>query len=105
MREPWVLPYALIAALVAVFYWRFFHDLPEITRTYFILAVSLFMVGALLLESMVGFLAESSRWRSWKIIVTLSELLENGGILVFIYALTAHLRSRVTTFRIRFSTN
>ena len=101
-RYPWVIPYSLLTAILAVVYWRFFFKLPERTRLYLALAACLYLGGAVVMESFSGFLAESGRWRSWKIIVTLEELLENLGLVVFIYTLISYAGNRLSSFRIRF---
>ena len=101
-RYPWVIPYLLLAALLAVVYWQFFFKLPERTRLYLALAACLYLGGAVVMESFSGFLAESGRWRSWKIIVTLEELLENLGLVIFIYTLISYAGNRLSSFRIRF---
>jgi hypothetical protein len=86
------IPFLLV---IAVAYWGFLRHLPRDSRLLFLVAGGLYVLGALGMDMVTGyFLTREAVPRLAKpILITVEELLENVGIVVFIYALLAHIRS------------
>lgn len=99
-RYAWVVIAIPLLVLFLVAYLRFLRDLPRTTRFLFILAGATFVAGAVGMEMASGYVV-SARPGSWQaiygILVTFEELLENIGIIIFIYALLAHLSQRLNS--------
>jgi len=90
---PWIVPAGICVALLALGYWRFLTKLPARTRWLFLLAGAVFVTGALGIEALSGqqALLHGERNLTYHLIVTLEELLEMAGVVVFIYALLDHI--------------
>jgi hypothetical protein len=97
----WVVPYAVFVILVAVFFMRFVLGLPALTKKLFFLAGCMFISGALGLEFFEGYFYKLYGLNHIynRILYCLEELLEMGGVTVFIYALLDYMRAH----RIRIS--
>ncbi len=85
----WVIPYGIIAALVAGLFARFLIRLPRRSGLYFVSSGTLYLAGALGVEMLGGKYISSpgAEELTYTIIYTLEESLEMVGIAFFIYAL------------------
>ena len=95
---PWIGPAGMAATTVAIGYSGFLAALPGRTRRLFMLAGALYVGGALVIEAVSGRQASlhGEHTPGYHVIVTLEELLEMSGIVVFIYALMDHIARRFT---------
>jgi hypothetical protein len=95
----WLIVGVPLVILFGVFYLRFLLHLPARTRTLFILAGSLYVGGAVIIEAIsANHLSEVVEYTfSYLAIATLEEFCEMLGIVVFIYALLRELVSQQLT--------
>lgn len=105
LASAWVVPYALIALVVAFYFLRFVFRLPKKTRNLVIAAGFTFVSGALALEIVETYL--HSEYGVKHILFTLNilvqELLEMTGIVLFVYALLDYLSSRHKGVLVKFN--
>jgi hypothetical protein len=89
----WVIPGAMFVAVVGLLYLRFLGHLPERTRRRVILAAMLFVGGALGVEALGGWRAETMGMNNMthSCIATIEEVLEMTGVALFMVALMRHL--------------
>jgi hypothetical protein len=92
----WVVPAGLAATAVAVGYSGFLVSLPGRSRWLFLLSGAIYVGGALGVEALSGRQASLHGEHSlgYHLIVTVEELLEMSGVVVFIYALLDYMRRR-----------
>lgn len=99
----WVIPGAIFALVIALAYIKFLLHLPAKIRILFLLAGSMYVTGALLLE-MVSARQESMYWGEnmpgpvtifVNLVTTFEELLEMMGVVVLVYALLLYIASLV----------
>jgi len=85
----WVIPGIALVLVLALFFLRFMLHLPTKTRLSFLVAVILFIGGAIGFELIGGRYAELNGPKNlmYSMIVTIEESLEMGGLIVFIWAL------------------
>jgi hypothetical protein len=98
----WVIVAIPMCAVLAVVFAPFLRSLPPETARRFILAAVLYVGGALGLE-MLGGSFEGSTLRGWSLVgiaVTVEELLENLGVIVFLAALTSYAASETDLERV-----
>jgi hypothetical protein len=90
----WVALGAGFVLAVAAAFSRFLMRLPTTTRRLFLLAGSLFVAGAIVMEAVGGYYGGPGRQDSLAYLVVshVEEVLEMAGIVVFIYALLSFLR-------------
>lgn len=100
----WVVPGAVFVLIVLLAYLRFLANLPKKTRRLFLVAGTLFVVGALGIEMLYGQLvsfygSEDSLSGNVKavaaILTAIEELLEMSGIVVFVYTLLSYVSLHV----------
>jgi hypothetical protein len=91
----WVLLAIPFLLAVGVAYLGFLRHLPRDSRFLFLLAGGLYVLGAMGMDMVSGyFISHQAAPRLLEpILITVEELLENVGIVVFIYALLSHIRS------------
>lgn len=98
----WVIPAAAFVLVLALAYLKFFLDLPARTRWLFLVAGTLYVGGALVMEMIAGYYEDShgiSDTTSGTPLATTvasmlaigEELLEMGGVVVFVYALMLYI--------------
>lgn len=89
----WVLVALPLVGFFCFKYWKFVRHLPKRTRSLMMLACGIYLAGALGMEMMSGAVREAyGRWDVFtQATIILEEVLENVGILVFIYALLTYL--------------
>jgi hypothetical protein len=92
LRNLWVLPAGVMAAVVGLSYLRFLAHLPVVTRTLFV-ASGVTFVGAAVGMEMLGasYSAAGGRYHpGFMVFVTIEEGLEMGSIAVFLYAVLTY---------------
>jgi hypothetical protein len=92
----WIVPAGLAASAAAVGYSGFLFSLPRRSRRLFLVSGALYVGGALVVEALSGRQASLYGEQSlgYHLIVTVEELLEMTGVVVFIYALLDHISRR-----------
>jgi hypothetical protein len=95
----WLIPYSLLCLAVGIISFKSFFKLPLRTRMLFIIAGIIFLSGAVVMEMVGGNHWASQGWSidgtnemdlRYALIITVEELLEMLGIVVFIHALTTY---------------
>jgi hypothetical protein len=92
----WIIPAGVCVALFTLAYLPLLRKLPSSTRWLFLLAGSLYVGGALGVEAVSGRHASLHGEHNliYHLIVTVEELLEMAGLVVFIYALLDYIGRR-----------
>lgn len=99
---PWILPASILIAIFLLTFRKFIFSLPPKTKILFILAGAIYVGGAIGLESVSGYIADTPGLpiRSYAIASTIEELLEMLGVVVFIYALLSYIQSQLSDLHI-----
>jgi hypothetical protein len=89
----WIVPAGICVALLVLSYRRFLRNLPTRTRNLFLLAGAVFVGGAIGIEAVSGLHASvhGEESLSYHLIITVEELLEMSGVVLFIYALMDYM--------------
>jgi len=101
---PWIIPAAICVAVFVLSYLGFLASLPRRSRWLFVAAGAIYVAGALGVEALSG-QQESLHGEEtvgYHALITVEELLEMAGLVVFIYALLDYLgrRFRLVCMRI-----
>ncbi len=89
----WVIPGTILVAIFIWKYWKFILYLPKELRRYFLIAISLYVGGALGME-MVGSYYDGIDGQQnlvYAMLATIEEVMEMMGCVVFIYGLLTYL--------------
>ena len=94
----WIVPAGLCVALFGLAYLRFLARLPARTRRLFLLAGFIFVGGAIGVEAVSGKHAslQGEQNLTYHLIITVEELLEMAGVVLFIYALLDYISRQFT---------
>ena len=89
----WVLFGALFVAVMAVIYFRFLVSLPGSTRNAFLIAGTIFVVGAIGFESLSAYFYSQSGYRDARYLLAsnVEEIMEMTGVVIFLYALLRYI--------------
>ena len=100
----WVVPGMIGVALIGLVYLRFLIELPKRSRLLFVTAGAVYVFGALGMELVEHwYISSGTHDLGYRIIGTVEEIFEMGGIVVFVYALLDHLERIVSpVFRVSF---
>lgn len=100
---PWVVPAAALVAIVALAYVPFLLRLPSNTRTGFIAAGTVFVGGALGVETISGWYG-STRGNDYiyQLIGAVEEVFEMAGIVVLLMTLISYLDDQTESIPLRF---
>ncbi|MEG3847920.1 hypothetical protein QT971_10720 [Microcoleus sp. herbarium19] len=100
----WVIPGAIFVLLTALAYLKFLRHLPQKTRQLFLLAGSIYVGGALGMEMVCGYYADAVGQRNviYGLMVSVEEILEMVGVIVFIYALLSYIGSALEDIDLQF---
>ena len=95
-HSPWVIAGAIFVIIFVLVYLRFFFNLPKKIKYLFFIAGTLFIGGALGFELIENIYVDTYGTDVFfAIMVTIEELLEMAGIILFIYALFLYMSSHV----------
>lgn len=103
----WVIPYFIAFVVLGVLYLNFFFRLPARTRFLFTVSAILFVTGAVGMELLGGWRAETHGEANliYCLMYTVEELLEMIGAATFIYALLGYMVHQFGEFRITVKAN
>ncbi len=95
----WVIVAIPLLVVFLLAYFKFVRDLPRQIRNLFIISGALFVFGAMGLDMAAGFVVTHNLWIHTiePALMITEELLENVGIVLFIYALLSYLRFHLVT--------
>ncbi len=98
----WVIPALFLLVIFLLIFKKFILSLPAKTRTMFILAGSIYVGGALGMEMVGGYVADTFGFETFAygMAARIEELLEMFGILIFINQLLVYLQSQLTNIRV-----
>lgn len=111
----WFIPYILVLLILGLFILRFLFKIPYRLRLLFALSATVFLTGAIGMEIVSGkYLADTGSYGgeieladvNYPLMITLEELLEMAGIVIFIHSLTTYYLndlSRTHSFQITIS--
>jgi hypothetical protein len=100
----WVVPYGILVLVILVSSLRFLAALPAKMRNALITAGTLYVLGAIGLEMVEGFLSfHNERNVAYMALVITEECLEMIGVLILISALLSHLSTYVKDVTVRIS--
>jgi hypothetical protein len=93
----WVVPFAFLVVIFLLSYSKFLFHLPVSTKKLFVAATALYLSGTLGLELVGGYVASTMGMNHlfFTIAMTIEELLEMLGIVVFIHALISYIKTYV----------
>jgi hypothetical protein len=93
----WVIPGAVIVAVVVLFFWRWVWALPARTRNMFILAGIVFVTGGLGFEMLGSLLADETFFNpSYLAASTAEEALEMAGVAIMLIGVIDHAQGVAT---------
>lgn len=102
----WVVPGLIAVLLLGLFFLKFLLNLPQPTRSQFVIAATLYLTGALGCELAGGYYAEKLGGENFPIYAafsTLEECLEMLGVIFFIRAILAFIATHHQEIHLNFS--
>ncbi len=101
LHWPWVIPYSILALVVAVYFLPFFLRLPRHLKFYFGLSAGLFLTGAIGLEMLAASHAQGNGEEtvSYAILMTVEESFEMLAITILLYGLLSHIVNNLDGLR------
>ena len=98
----WVIPYSISLIIFLLVYVKFVFNLPSKTRILFLIAGSVYVSGAVGMELIREFYSKlyADNITFVTIIITIEELLEMTGVVIFIYALMSYIDSELKDIRL-----
>lgn len=101
----WLIPGTMFAVLFVVINWKFLGTLPRATGVLFVLAGTLFVLGAIGMKLIEGIYTSTTGLTGQAAINmrAIDQFLEMAGLLLFDYSLMAYCRDQMAGIRIRFT--
>lgn len=101
-HSAWVIPYSIALIIFLLVYVKFVFNLPSMTRILFLIAGSVYISGAVGMELIREFYSKLYVDNIIFIItiITIEELLEMTGVVIFIYALMTYIDSELKDLRL-----
>jgi len=99
----WVVPGIVLVIILGFFFLRFWWKLPPKTRTWFFIAATLYLGGAIGMELFDGNYAATHGKANltYNLLSTFEEALEVSGVIVFIYGLLRYIAENTKTLVFR----
>ena len=91
---PWVIPYGIALAILGFYFAKLILNLPAKIKFFFLLSASLYIGGALGVEMLGGAwirIAGNQRNLIYALLVSLEEMMEIAGLIMFIYSLMFYI--------------
>lgn len=106
LHNAWVIPGGIAVTIFMVIFYRFFMHLPRSTKRLFLIAVSVFLGGAIFIEVIGGaykFIHGEDNL-GYALITTVEEVMEMLGVVVLIHALLTYI-TQLEIHQINFNFN
>jgi len=105
LHYTWIVPAGVCVVLFVLGYLKFLMQLPRRTRRLFVLAGAIFVGGAIGVEAISGKQASlhGEQNSTYNLIITVEELFEMAGVIVFIYALLDYISRQFTKLAFQFT--
>lgn len=87
----WVIPYAILALIVGISYFKFLVNLPKKTAVLFVAAGATYITGALGFEMLTSYFRYEGGYMI-HLVITIEETLEMLGIVLFIYSILDYIK-------------
>lgn len=101
---PWVIPAFFLLVIFLIVFRKFILALPNKTKFQFILAGTVYVIGALGMELVGGYIADKYGYTTiFGLASTIEELLEMSGIVIFINALLNYLQAQSSELNVALS--
>lgn len=103
----WVLAAIPLLVILGVAYYRFFLSLPQATRRRLLLAVCVFLAGAIGMEMLGGWFEQTygAQHPAENVLTTIEESLELFGVILFIHALLAYMAENIKELRLKITSS
>lgn len=101
----WVIAGITFVLIMGGLYWTFLWQLPKQYRRLFLMAAGFYLGGAIGMEMVSGYYADTHQtWIGtiWLLLTTFEEALEMIGAITFIYALLLYIQETVGELKLRF---
>jgi hypothetical protein len=94
LRHAWIIPFLLTIPFLILLFYKFLINLDNRTRNLFLISATLFVGGAIGIESIGGYIKDTIGIDNWwyYLEVAVEESVEMAGVITFIYALLDYLR-------------
>jgi hypothetical protein len=104
-HHAWLIPGSMFAVVFVVINWKFLGTLPRTTGIQFVLAGTLFVLGAIGMKLLEGIYTTTTGLTPQAAVNmrAISQFLEMAGILLFDYSLLAYFRDQMKGIHIRFT--
>lgn len=101
----WVIPALAVVVVAAAYFYPILPPLPRSTRIRILLAGGLYVTGAVGMEMIAGVLTEMGQRDSWTYYATatVEEIMEIGGVFLFVDTLVLRIAERISFLRIAFN--
>jgi hypothetical protein len=97
----WIIPGAIIVAVVVAYYWRFITTMPAHIRNRLMAAAGIYVLGALVVEATSGRIEdEHGLGFAYEMTALIEESLEMMGAVIIASGLLAHLCTEIRPFRV-----
>ena len=105
LRFPWIIPASLLLIVFLIKFRKFIFSLPAKTKILFILAGTVYVLGAIGVELVGAYFADSFGLESinYLIVSTVEELMEMLGIVIFINGILIHIQSKFSKLHLALS--
>lgn len=102
LYHAWIIPAVVIMIILTMLYLRFFLSLPKNIRYLFVVSACVYIGGALGVEMAGGYyLSTYGDGVGYTIIVTVEEVMEKVGVIIFIGALLLYIRDHIRDVQVK----
>lgn len=102
LYQSWVIPAMVIVVLIGIIYIRFLWQLPSYVKVYLILGGLIYVIGAVGVESIGGFILTTQGLNDWYVqLAHIEEFMEMMGLILVLYSVTEYARRELKSMTIR----
>lgn len=101
LYQSWIIPAMILVLLIGIFYLRFFWKLPFYTKFYLIVGVFVYLMGAIGVEAVGGFVLTTQGLNDWYVqLAHIEEFMEMMGLIIILYSFVEYARRKLKSMTI-----
>lgn len=101
LYQAWVIPAMALVILISIIYSRFLWKLPMYAKFYLILGGIIYVIGAIMVESIGGFVLSTQGLSDWYVQLShIEEFMEMMGLIIIVHSLAEYARRELKSMTI-----
>jgi hypothetical protein len=101
LYQAWIIPAIILVISISILYFRFFWKLPFYTKFYLVIGTFVYLMGAIGVEAVGGFVLTTQGLNDWYVqLAHIEEFMEMMGLIIILYSVVEYARRELKSMTV-----